>query len=354
MNVVKESPVRSPELQSLKPGSRVWVWLKRGLLGLLILVAALSLIGATYQAIANEVDKRNYSAPGQLVDVGGYRLHLNCTGSNAAGNPTVILEQGLGGISSAWALVQPEVAKVTRVCSYDRAGMGWSDSGPEPRDAQQIATELHSLLQNANIQGPYVLAGWSFGGLYIREYASQYPDEVTGMVLLDSSHPGQWTSTPEGQAQFESSSMIYSVSPALARLGVMRVMGSLQPAVSLPMPHSGAIKASFAATKDWDAQSAEFLASPATTTQVNESVSLGNTPLFVLTATEHGMPPNQEELWQNWQIDLATLSTNSIHKIVEGANHASFWLEMEGAQASVDAILQVVQAAHTGQPLALE
>ena len=354
MNVVKKTQGPSPRLQTAKPRSRVWVWLKRGLLGLLIFLVALTLIGATYQAIATEVDKRNYSAPGQLVDVGGYRLHLYCTGVNDAGNPTVILEQGLGGISPAWGFVQPEVAKVTRVCSYDRAGMGWSDSGPEPRDAQQIAGELHTLLQNANIQGPYVLAGWSFGGLYIREYASQYPDEVTGIVLLDSSHPDQWTSTPDGQAQFESSSKIYSVSPALARLGVMRVMGSLQPAVSLPMPHSGAIKASFASTKDWDAQSAEFLASPATTTQVNESASLGNTPLFVLTATEHGMPPNQEELWQNWQIDLATLSTNSIHKIVEGANHASFWLDAEIAEASVDAIMQVVEAAHSGQPLALE
>lgn len=354
MKVIKQSPVTSAELQIAKPRRRMWVGLKRGLLGLLILIVVLSIVGATYQAIATEVDKRNYSAPGQFVDVGGYRLHLYCTGNHVAGNPTVILEQGLGGISSAWALIQPEVAKVTRVCSYDRAGMGWSDSGPEPRDAQQIATELHTLLQNANMQVPYVLVGWSFGGLYARQYAGQYPDEVAGMVLLDSSHPDQWTSTPEGQALFESNSKIYSVSPALARLGIMRVMGNLQPALSLPMPYRGAIKASFAATKDWDAQSAEFLASPLTSTQVKESASLGNTPLFVLTATEHGTPPEQEQLWQNWQIDLATLSTNSIHKIVEGADHASFWLDAETAKVSVAAILQVLEAARTGQPLALE
>jgi hypothetical protein len=172
------------------------------------------------------------------------------------------------------------------------------------------------------------------------------------MVLLDSSHPDQWTSTPEGQTQFESNSKIYSVSPALARLGVMRVMGSLQPAINLPMPYSGAIKASFAASKDWDAQSAEFLAPPLTTTQVKESALLGNTPLFVLTATEHGTPPEQEQLWQNWQIDLATLSTNSVHKIVEGADHAAFWLDAEAAKVSIAAILQVLEAARTGQPLA--
>lgn len=354
MKVIKQSPVTSSELQIAKPRSRTWLWLKRGLLGLLILIVVLSIVGATYQAIATQVDKRNYSAPGQLVDVGGYRLHLYCAGTHVAGNPTVILEQGLGGISSAWALIQPEVAKVTRVCSYDRAGMGWSDTGPKPRDAQHIAAELHTVLQNANIQSPYVLVGWSFGGLYVREYAGEYRDEVAGMVLLDSSHPDQWISTPEGQAQFESNSKIYSVSPALARLGVMRIIGFLQPALNLPMPYSGAIKASFAATKDWDAQSAEFLASSATTAQVNESGSLDNTPLFVLTATEHGTPPNQEQLWQNWQIDLATLSTDSVHKIVEGADHASFWLDAETAKVSVAAILQVVESARTGQSLELE
>ena len=353
MKAGNQSPLPPTERQTAKPKSRMWTWLKRGLLGLLILIVALSVVGAAYQAIATSMDKRNYAAPGQLVDVGGYRLHLYCTGTNA-GNPTVILEQGLGGISSTWALIQPKVAKVTRVCSYDRAGMGWSDLSPEPRDAQHIAAELHTLLQKADIPGPYVLVGWSFGGLYARQYAGQYPDEVAGLVLLDSSHPDQWTSTPEGQAQFELNSRIYSVSPALARLGVMRVVGNLQPALNFPMPYSGAIKASFAASKDWDAQSAEFLASPATTRQVNESGSLGDTPLFVLTATEHGTPPEQEQLWQSWQNDLAALSTNSLHKIVEGADHASFWLDAETAKVSIAAILQVVEAARIGKPLALK
>jgi hypothetical protein len=119
------------------------------------------------------------------------------------------------------------------------------------------------------------------------------------------------------------------------------------------MPYSGAIKASFAASKDWDAQSAEFLASPATMNQVKDSESLGNTLLFVLTATKHGTPPEQEQLWQDWQIDLAALSTNSLHQIVEGADHASFWLDSETAKVSIAAILQVVEAARTGQLLAL-
>jgi len=351
MKVVTQSPATPVRPQTAKPKSRVFVWLKRIVLWLVIGIVTLATIGAAYQTIATQLDKRAYLPPGQMIDVGGYQLHLNCAGANLEGSPTVILEQALGGISSGWALVQPEVAKVTRVCSYDRAGMGWSDSSPEPRDAQHIAQELHTLLQNANISGPYVLVGCSSGGLYAREYVGQYGDEVVGLVLLDSSHPDQWTSTPEGQAQFESYAKIYSVSPALARLGVMRIMGLLQPDSGLPTPYNEALKASFAATKDWEAQSGEFLASPASMTQVQESASLDNIPLFILTATEHGMPLKQEQQWRGWQTDLASLSTNSIHKIVEGADHASFWRDPEVVTVTNTATLQVVEAVRSGDPL---
>jgi pimeloyl-ACP methyl ester carboxylesterase len=326
-------------------------WLVRGCLILLALPFVLASLGAVYQAVATELDQRNHPPPGQLVDVGGYRLHVNCSGANVDGSPTVILEQGLGGSSSGWAWVQPEVARETRVCSYDRAGMGWSDPGSEPRDARHIAQELQTLLQNAEIPGPYVLVGWSYGGLYVREYAGLYGEEVAGLVLLDSSHPDQWTSTPEGQAQFESNANVYSVAPALARLGVMRVMGLVQPASGLPSEQDQALKASFAAAKDWDAQSAEFLASPATEAQVRESELPEDIPLLVLTATEHGMPPEQEQLWQDWQAELASLSNNTVHRIVHGADHASFWRDPETAKASSAAILAAVEAARTGNAL---
>jgi len=189
------------------------------------------------------------------------------------------------------------------------------------------------------------------GGLYAREYAGQYGNEVVGLVLVDSSHPDQWTSAPEAAAQFESFAKMNSVAPVLARLGVMRVMGLLQPSSGLPMPHNDALKASFAATKDWDAQSAEFLAWPATAAQVHESEPLDNTPLFVLTATEHGTPPKQEQLWQGWQMDLASLSTNSTHQIVDGADHASFWRDPDVAKVTNAAILQTVESARSGAPL---
>ena len=332
--------------------ARVLRWLKRIALWLSIGIVSLSIAGAGYQSIATELDKRAHPPPGQLIDVGGYKLHLYCAGVNVDGNPTVILETGLGSTSSAWARVQPEIAKLTRVCAYDRAGIGWSDPGPQPRDAQHIAQELYSLLHNASIPGPYVLVGWSFGGLYVREYAGQHAEEVIGLVLLDSSHPDQWISTPEGRAQFETNAKIYSVAPLLARLGVTRLIGFLQPSSGLPTPYNETLKASFAATKDWDTQSAEFLASLSTAAQVSEYRSLkANLPLVVLTATEHGTPPEQEELWQSWQTELASLSANSVHQLIEGADHASFWRDPETAKISVAAILQVVEAARTGAAL---
>ncbi len=352
MNTTLSPTTAQAQTQNAKPRSRMRVWLKRGLLGLLVFVIALPLVGAIYQTIATEIDRRNYSAPGQLVDVGGYNLHLYCAGQNTDGRPTVILEPGLGATSSAWAWIQPEVAKTTRVCAYDRAGLGWSDPSPAPRDVQHIAAELHTLLQNAQIPGPYVLVGWSVGGLYVREYADQYREEMAGLVLLDSSSPEQCTSTPGGQAQCASGARIYSIAPALARLGVMRVMGLLQPASGLPTPQSEALLAAFSATKDWDAQSAEFLALPATNTQALSSESLGAMPLFVLTATDHGTPPDLEQLWKDWQKGFTALSTNSVQRILSGATHVSLVFDATNAKASAEAILEVVEAARTGQPLA--
>jgi hypothetical protein len=126
-------------------------WIKRGLLGLAIGLVALAIIGATYQVIATEIDKRAYPPPGKLVEVNGHLMHINCMGE---GGPTVILESGLANMSADWANIQPQLAKTTRVCAYDRAGMGWSESGPQPRDARHISSELHTLLDNAGIEGP--------------------------------------------------------------------------------------------------------------------------------------------------------------------------------------------------------
>src|SRR5215218_93821 len=150
---------------------RIW----RPLLGLVVVLLVLAIVGAIYQAIATELAERAYPPPGEMVDVGGYRLHINCVGH---GSPTVVLDGGLGEFSAQWVRVQQEVSGTIRVCAYDRAGMGWSEMGPEPRDAKQITGELHTLLSKAGIESPYVLVGHSFGGLSMQTYATRYPDEV--------------------------------------------------------------------------------------------------------------------------------------------------------------------------------
>ena len=328
-------------------------WLKRVLLGSLAVITILPLAAMLYQVIATGIDLRNYPSPGGLVDVGGYRLYLHCVGENVDERPTVILETGLGGgaTSADWAWVQPEIAKVTRACAYDRAGLGWSDRSPQPRDASHIAVELHTLLENSHTAGPYVLVGWSYGGLYVREYENEYPRDVVGMVLLDSSSPQQCDSTPAWQAQCASTSRTFAAGPVLARLGVVRVIGLLQPATGLPGPESKERLASLSATKDWEALNAEWLASPATNKEVLNSRSLGSVPLLVVTATNHGASSDLEQLWQIWQSGYTALSTNGAQQVVRGATHESLVLSATGSRVSVEAILQVVQAAGTSQRL---
>src|SRR5690349_3053542 len=142
-------------------GRRLLRGIVRTLAAVAGLLVVLGLVGASYEAIAATGDARRYPAPGQLVDVGGFRLHINCVGT---GSPTVVLDAGLGGSSLDWNLVQAELGRITRVCAYDRAGMGWSDPSPQPRTPGQIGRELHTLLTNAGIAGPYVLVGHSLAG----------------------------------------------------------------------------------------------------------------------------------------------------------------------------------------------
>lgn len=140
-----------------------------------------------------------FPPPGRLVDVGGWKLHLNCTGEAAASRPTVILESGAGDFSVEWSLVQPKVARFARVCSYDRAGDGWSELGPHPRTFHQVAYELHTLLANAGIQPPFVLVGHSYGGWLVRQYQAMYPQEVSGMVLVEPGMDNPWRIAPDGK-----------------------------------------------------------------------------------------------------------------------------------------------------------
>jgi pimeloyl-ACP methyl ester carboxylesterase len=308
-----------------------------------------------YQAIATSRDAAANPPPGRLVDVGGHRLHIWCVGE---GSPTVVLESGLANRSADWDIVQPQVATSTRVCSYDRAGIGWSDNGPEPRDSLRIAGELHMLLANAGVPGPYVLAGHSFGGLYARMYAGLYPEQVAGMVLVDASHPDQWTYAPaEFKAAAQPSAPMGLVYRAAQRLGVARLVNMFPiPAdCGHPVPYCAEERA-YRNARFMEAYVAEMGASERDA-QVRGAPSLGDRPLIVLTASDHsdqGLPPEAvaqfERDWRQLQADLAGLSTNSQHLLIEGSKHGT--LQTTYATATSDAIRRVVDASRSRQFLA--
>lgn len=326
---------------------RILMWC---VIGLLVLAA----IGAGYQILSANADAASYPAPGQLVDVGGYKLHINCTGE---GSPTVILDAAADMMSSDWAWIQPEIAKQTRVCAYDRAGMGWSDPGPAPRDARQAVTELHTLLANAGISGPYILVGHSVAGLYARLYAAQYPDEIAGMVLVDPGHPDMDQAIPELRVQAASDASLVRTMEVLSYVGLPRLLGvGKNNAMGLPERQAAEVNAFVSRPQHWATLGALIEATPATYDEVRATGALGDIPLIVLSANtawfEGGSPPDNARLvLNNLQEEIAQLSTNSRHNVVDGATHGSLVLEKNDALQVVGAIEAVLSAARTGESL---
>ena len=324
-------------------GRRILRVIGRALLWSIAAVLALAVAGATYQAVATGRAERAYPPPGEMVDVGGYSLHINCDGQ---GSPTVVLDAGTGETSAYWVLVQRVVSRTTRVCSYDRAGMGWSEMGPEPRDATQITEELHALLEGAGIEGPYVLVGHSFGGLYVQTYAARYPDEVAGVALIESSHPEQFSYRRTTRDSYEPQKQTFALSALLARLGLIRLLYKLSPAPpDLPPQQRAQINALDPSTRQVSTTALELRATPQTVTQTRDLRSLGDKPLSVVSAG------TQEPEWLELQDDLATLSSNSTHHVVEGATHTSVLDERSDAQATGAAIVEVVSAVRKDRPL---
>jgi pimeloyl-ACP methyl ester carboxylesterase len=325
------------------------------LLGLIVVVLTLAVLGVIYQAIATELAEQAYPPPGEMVDVGDYSLHINCVGQ---GTPTVVLDAGSGLFSAQWVRVQRQVSDTTRVCAYDRAGMGWSEMGPEPRDARQITSELHTLLSKAGIEGPYVLVGHSFGGMYMQTYAARYPEEVAGVALVDSStDPDQFGQRPKAREGNEPQKQTSAVGSQLvrfgvslpARLGIVRLLSMLDPASPDLPPHQRAqTDALTPSTREFTTYVLEFLA-PTQTLRLGSEGSLGNKPLAVVTA-----PKQAEPGWLKHQDKLATLSSNSIHRVVKGATHTSLLYEKRDAQATSAAIVEVVGAVRNDRPLAQE
>jgi pimeloyl-ACP methyl ester carboxylesterase len=317
--------------------SRTRVWLLNPVLVILVLFA----LGGGYETISQSTEPA-VAMRGQLVDVGPYRLHLECTGSRS---PTVILEPGGGGSAASMGLIAPSVARDSRVCVYDRAGRGWSDPAASPPDGAQIATDLHTLLHRGHVPGPYVLAGHSFGGLYVMSFAVQYPQEVAGLVLVDSTAP---TSTPVSRERAGSYDVMTRVSAMVsssARLGLGRVVGRLSYS-SLPPQSRDEARASAATASQMGSTVDEYAVASRSTSEAGELVDLAGKPLIVLTAGR-----GHDDKWMAAQDRMATLSTNSVHRVVSGATHASFVESPDHAAAVTRAIHDVVVSVRTGEPL---
>jgi pimeloyl-ACP methyl ester carboxylesterase len=335
--------------------------IRRRLLRVLVIcslsLVGLLLLGLSYQAIASALDTSRYPLPGKLVDIGGYRLHLNCTGT---GSPTVLLDAGLGGTSLDWSLVQPGVARFTRVCSYDRAGYGWSDTGPGPRTSQQIVKELHLLLVHAQISGPYILVGHSLGGLNMRLYAYRYPGKVAGMVLLDatSEHqfaqfgtyppyfPPQAVNAGEQQCQLYHGAALFGV----ARLALQTGLVPLEDAAAYPTAVQPIHLAQAAQTRYYSTQCDELAALQESAAQVRAarlaSPSYGHLPLIVLSqdySQDHSVQGKQmAATWNALQHDLASLSSNSRQSV---APHSGHYIQLDRPDLAIAALHSVWQQA---------
>src|SRR4051794_37230325 len=297
-----------------RPASRLQPWLLYPIFAALALTA----IGGGYETLRTTTDEPvAHVAGSRLIDVGGgRRLYIRSTGS---GGPTVILEPGLGESARAMArLIAPEVARTTTVVAYDRAGHARSDA--EPAAGVDAARDLHVLLQRAHVPGPYVLAGHSLGGMFALSYAHRYPAEVGGIVLLDSMHPRQ-------ENAFAGMDPLLSLVPTLARTGLASLLFD---------------------RKDGDptAQARQVVRDveemPAELNRAAELTGLGDKPLTVLSAGTGSLRG-----WAAQQNDLARLSTNSVHRTIAGATHASLINDHVDAAQSSRAIREIVKAVQT-------
>jgi pimeloyl-ACP methyl ester carboxylesterase len=318
----------------------------RWLLYPVIAMLALASIGGGYQTLGEAADAKAYPMPGQLIDVGGHSLHLSCTGS---GTPTVVLEPGAGEMSSNLGWVAPAVARDTRVCVYDRAGRGWSEPASTAQDGAQIATDLHTLLQRGHVPGPYVLAGHSFGGLYVLTFAARYPDEVAGMVLVDSTAPAAaanpGTASPGHGGSNDAMSRLSALVSTAARLGLARLYA--QSAFgSLPPRSRDEVRASVATASTLRSTIDEYVQAAASTEQAAALGDFADKPLIVLTAGS-----GHDGAWSAAQNRMATLSTNSVHRVIAGATHEDLIANQEDAAATTQAILDVVASVRSPRRL---
>ena len=302
--------------------------------------------------------------PGRLVDVGGFRLHLHCSGS---GTPAVVMDAALAGSSISWSLIQPDVSRLTRACSYDRAGFGWSDAGPMPRTAGRVADELRVLLDRGGVAPPFVLVGHSFGGLVMRIFAARYRNEVSGLVLVDPAHPEDWvTPAPKEQIKIDRGIKLCRSGAMAARFGAARLVsglvtlglfgvarglatvvsrgglsredeGVLAPFWKLPPETRKPLRQFWTQEKFFAALGSQIasISTSAAETLAASAGGYGDLPLVTISSTD----PGDYRLRQ--QEALARLSHRGRHVVASNSGH---WIPLDQPQVVIDAIREVLNA----------
>jgi pimeloyl-ACP methyl ester carboxylesterase len=289
-------------------------------------------------ALAGVGGAEQLSQPGKLVDIGTHRLHIFCVGS---GQPTVVIDSGLGGNSLEWIRVQRSLAPHVQVCSYDRAGYGWSEPGPRPRTSSRIVDELFALLKKADVAGPYVLVGHSFGGYTMQLFANRYPDQTAGLVLVDSSHPEQFE-------RFLAPPIKVNLAPS----GRNRIM-MLSPAPplhkNLPEEVRHTVQALNLRAETRAAMGDELLDFRLSAKQVRNARELPNVPLVVLTRGKRVWPltdrgQHMERLWAQLQVELASGVQQVTHIIAAGSGHHIHLDQPELVANSVNMVVDLVRS----------
>jgi pimeloyl-ACP methyl ester carboxylesterase len=308
-------------------------WSRRAVLYPTFVVLGLVAVGGAYETVAEATISNPAPSTGRTYAVEGHDLYLNCVGS---GSPAVILFNGHMERTPSWAWIQPDVARETRVCAFDRAGQGWSGEGGGSQDAHELSDDVHALLAAARVPRPYVVAGHSVGGPYALAYAMDFPADVAGVALIDSSTPYQFD-LPDYPGFYAFWRRVGATLPSLGRAGITRL--TLGRGSSLPPDARRSAQLFAASPRELRANRVEFAELRTVFEQTKELRSLGEKPLYVLSAGT-----DSQAGWAPAQARLATLSSNAVQRTVKEATHAALVDDERFAAESSDAIAAVVRA----------